>query len=94
MAGFDAINNFYETIAEDNRIGYTHISLYVTLLYFFQDKPLQNPLHIYREKIMVKARMSRRTYNKCMRELVEYGYLKYEPSSNPAQGSKVILNKL
>lgn len=94
MAGFDAINNFYETIAEDNRIGYSHISLYVTLLHFIQDGPLNNPLHIYREKIMLKARMSRRTYNKCMRELVEYGYIKYEPSSNPALGSKVILNKL
>ena len=94
MGGIEAINNFYETIAEDNRIGYSHISIYITLLYFIQDKPLNNPLHIYRERIMKTARMSRRTYNKCMRELVDYGYIKYEPSSNPAQGSKVILNKL
>ena len=94
MAGLEAINNFYETIAEDNRIGYSHISLYITLLYFIHDGPLNNTLHIYRNKIMQTARMSRRTYNKCMRELVDYGYLKYEPSSNPARGSKVILNKL
>lgn len=94
MEGLEAINNFYETIADDNRIGYSHISLYVALLYYIQDKPLQNPLHIYRNKIMQTARMSRRTYNKCMRELVDYGYLKYEPSSNPARGSKIILNKL
>ena len=94
MGGIEAINNFYETIAEDNRIGYSHISIYITLLYFIQDKPLNIPLHIYRERIMKTARMSRRTYNKCMRELVDYGYIKYEPSSNPAQGSKVYLKKL
>ena len=94
MGGFEAINNFYETIAEDNRIGNSHISLYVTLLYLMQGKPIKDPLFIYRARVMQISRMSRRTYNKCMRELVEYGYIKYEPSSNPAQGSKVILNKL
>ena len=94
MGGFEAINNFYDTIAEDNRIGYSHISLYVTLLYLMQGKPIKDPLFIYRARVMQISRMSRRTYNKCMRELVEYGYIKYEPSSNPAQGSKVILNKL
>lgn len=34
---------------------------------------------------------SKATYHKCMRELNDKGYLKYEPSFNPYKGSMVIL---
>ena len=34
---------------------------------------------------------SKATYHKCMRELNDKGYIKYEPSYNPFKGSMVIL---
>ena len=42
---------------------------------------------------MKNFRISRKTYNKCMKELQEYGYIRYKPSSNPQVGSKVQLKK-
>lgn len=36
---------------------------------------------------------SRATYHKVIRELQEFGYLKYFPSYHPVEGSKVEINE-
>jgi len=83
--------DFYEAIEDDGRIGASHISVYMALLLA---AGFENFIAAYRSEIIQKARISRRTYNKCMRELQEFGYIRYEPSSDPACASKVYLNKL
>ncbi|MDE3181931.1 MAG: hypothetical protein KGM16_00820 [Bacteroidota bacterium] len=98
---------FYEAIANDVRIGPTHICLYVALLNEWvmacaNDAivPERNVLMkkdsipLDRNVLMKNARISRRTYHKCMRELHEYGYIRYEPSSNPCLRSRVYLKRL
>lgn len=84
---------FYEAIAADARIGTTHICLYFALYHAvgFGNEEFSE---VNRDQLMLNARISRKTYNKCMKELQEYGYIKYEPSSNPQVGSKVQLKKL
>lgn len=94
MEDLQQLADFYETIADDARIGVTHICLYVALLHEWNLASLQNPIHIGRSSLMKNAKISRKTYNKCMRELQEYGYIKYEPSSNPFEKSRVCLNRL
>ncbi|MEP7376185.1 MAG: hypothetical protein ABI675_22505 [Chitinophagaceae bacterium] len=88
------LTNFYDTIAEDARIGVTHICLYMALVHESSISLSGSPVCITRHSLMKNARISRKTYNKCMKELQQYGYIKYEPSSNPSTGSKVYLNKL
>ena len=79
------------SIEHDPRIGATHISLYLSLLYT-QHQQSQNPITIKRPDIMRLAKIhSRHTYNICMNQLHEYGYIKYQPSSNPFEGSTVYL---
>ena len=34
------------------------------------------------------------TYHKCMKDLVEFGYIQYDPSYNPAVNSQVRLLKV
>ena len=86
---------FYETIVEDGRVGVTHISLYMALLNQLKFEQGKNPIIINRDTIMKTAKISsRRTYNRCINQLSEYGYIQYMPSSNPLVGSVVHFKRL
>lgn len=89
----EQLADFYEAIADDARIGTSHICLYLALCNAvgFVNGEL---IEVNRDQLMRYARISRKTYNKCMRELQEYGFIKYEPSSNPSRQSRVYLKKL
>jgi hypothetical protein len=91
----ESFTGFYETIADDCRISITHISLYMALLNQIKLDQGRNPIIINREKIMKTAKISsRRTYNRCINQLHEYGYIRYNPSSNPFSKSEVYLKRL
>lgn len=94
MEGSQTLTDFYETIADDARIGVTHICLYMALLHEWNLDANPNGISIDRHTLMKNARISRKTYHKCMIELQQYGYIKYEPSSNPMVKSRVYLNRL
>lgn len=86
------IAKFYTSIAEDARIGSTHISLYMALVHTQNLDGGVNPIHIKRDMIMLRAKIrARQTYNKCMNELSDYGYIIYMPASNSTVSSKVFL---
>jgi hypothetical protein len=54
-----------------------------------------NPVRITRADIMKGAKMNARfTYNKCINNLQEFGYITYSPASKPFSSSKVYLNGL
>ena len=82
-------------IEEDARIGTTHISLYMALLQQWNLNGGLNPVIITRAAIMKAAKINARyTYNKCMNNLQEFGYITYLPSSNPFTNSTVYLKGL
>ena len=88
------LTNFYSAIKNDHRIGATHISLYMALFQFYNLNRLQNPIQITRTAVMEVAKISGlATYHKCMRDLVEFGYIQYIPSYNPGISSQVFLLK-
>ena len=89
------LTSFYSAIKSDPRIGTTHISLYMALFQFYNLNRLSNPILITRTSVMEAAKISGlATYHKCMRDLVEYGYIQYIPSYNPAISSQVFLLSL
>lgn len=90
----EQLSAFYEAIAADARIGTSHICLYMALLNAMNPVYPEDEIEIDRNTVMRNARVSRRTYNKCMKELKELGYIKYSPSLNPFIGSKVSLKRL
>ncbi len=54
-----------------------------------------NPITIVRSNVMKAAKISaRHTYNKCMNNLQEFGYITYVPSFNQFSCSTVILRGL
>jgi len=95
MQMFEPLTVFYKAIADDARIGTTHISLYMALLQQWNLNGGMNPIIIARVTIMKAAKINARyTYYKCMNNLQEFGYITYLPSSNPCSSSTVFLKGL
>ena len=95
MEIFQPLSDFYKAIEDDVKINSTHISLYFALLQKWNLNQSQNPVLIVRDELMKTAKINaRHTYNKCMNELDEYGYINYSPSSNPFARSTVYLKQL
>jgi replication initiation and membrane attachment protein DnaB len=95
MGEVKELTSFFSAIREDNRIGTSHISLYMTLFQFYNLNQFKNPIEITRARVMEIAKISGlATYHKCMRDLAQFGYIQYMPSYNPALGSQVCLLKI
>lgn len=89
------LTGFFDRAIQDQTLHPTHISLYIVLFQFWNINSFQNPISITREEVMRISKIaSKATYHKCMKELNEKGYLKYEPSFNPFKGSSVHLLNL
>lgn len=93
MENLKPLSDFFLAIERDFRISTTHIAIYVALLQYRAGKGFINPIEVFRHEITPIAKVSSAyTYHKCIRELSEYGYLKYIPSFKKNQGSKVFFN--
>jgi hypothetical protein len=90
---FPPLTGFYTAIAADTRIGSSHISIYMALLQQWNLNGGTNPLKIERAIVMKAAKINaRQTYNKCIKNLQEFGYITYLPSLNQFTKSTVYLN--
>ena len=88
------MQDFYRMIACDARISATHVSIYMALLQKWNGEK-ESPLELHRPEIMRSAKISaRQTYNKCMNELKQYGYIRYMPSTGRGIESVIYLNTL
>jgi hypothetical protein len=90
MDNLKPLSDFFLAIEKDFRIGTTHIAIYAALLQYRAGKGFINPIKVFKREVTPIARISSaHTYYKCVRELSEYGYIKYEPSLRKTQGSKI-----
>lgn len=95
MEIFPPLTGFFEAIENDAKIGSTHISLYMALLQQWNLNEGKNPISIERNLIMRAAKINaRHTYNRCINDLKDFGYIIYEPSSNQFEPSVVHIKKL
>jgi hypothetical protein len=90
METLKPMSDFFMAIEKDFRISTTHIAIYAALLQYRIDKGFINPIQVFRQEVTSITKVSSpHTYHKCVRELSEYGYIKYEPSFKKTQGSKI-----
>ncbi|ALJ04130.1 transcriptional regulator [Pseudalgibacter alginicilyticus] len=86
------LTGFFDRIIHDSNLNPTHISLYLGLFQYWNINRFKNPISITRDEVMRISKIcSKATYHKCIRELNDKGYLKYEPSYNPFKGSMVYM---
>ena len=90
MDGLYYISDFFEAIETDARISITHIGIYAALLQYRIQNDFTNPIQVFSHEIMSIAKLSSAiTYHRCVKQLSEYGYIRYEPSFNRTKGSKI-----
>ncbi|MEO6729802.1 MAG: hypothetical protein ABIN01_01200 [Ferruginibacter sp.] len=88
----DLITNFITTAKEDPRVSMAHISLYTALVSYWFANGKTSPLCVFSHDIMPICKISgAATYHRSIRQLDEYGYIKYVPSFNHFLGSLVFL---
>lgn len=77
-------------MGNDHRLSVMHISLCAALFAAWQKSGYANPFGITRKQLMVHSKIaSVATYHKCIKELNELGYIRYQPSFSPKQESLV-----
>lgn len=84
------LNGAFDRFNNDNRIKQGHITLYLAFFQKWNREFFKRVISINREWIMEKAKFkSKTTYHNYIRDLNNWGYLRYYPSYHPAKGSKV-----
>lgn len=78
----------------DPRMGPHHIAIYIALFQSWCLNNGRNPIPVTQVRLREIAKVGRTTYHKCMRELEEYGYIKYVRSYSPVLGSLVYLEEM
>lgn len=86
------IIGFMEVIADDPRISPRHISLFLAILHFYCVQNSTNPVKVFSRELRKQSKISSvRNYYSCMRDLKEFGYIKYVPSFDPSVASSIYL---
>lgn len=84
----EQLDIFFKRIAHDPRIGISHISVFCAILQL-SIAGGQGPALFRSEEVMRVSKISGlATYHRCIRELNDYGYLRYEPSFNHRKKNK------
>lgn len=77
-------------MSSDKRLLATHVSLYTALFVCWQRQGFAQPFFVCRRVLMAFSKIaSVATYHKCIKEMNEFGYIRYQPSFNPKKGSLV-----
>lgn len=83
---------FLKKAADDRRLLPSHLSLVMAIFYFRTDDAPGAPTRISRSKLMRFSRIqSIATYHRCLKQLIDYGYISYEPSYHPKNASSIWL---
>lgn len=95
MEGSHQLSHFFNRIQADPRISVTHIGIYAALIRYWQQNGAKNSFNAFAKQIMQIAKISSSsTYHKCIKELLEYGYIDYRPSFSSERGSEISLRSL
>src|SRR4051812_37226667 len=83
MESIPELLNFFKAIREDPRIGPAHISLFMAIIQQWNSNNCRNPVAVFSYELMCLAKISGiATYHRSIRELNDFGYIKYQPSFN------------
>jgi hypothetical protein len=84
------LTEFFLAINDDHRISRSHISLYMALFEYWNLNHFNNHVSFTRKSIVSVARINGiSTYHRIIKELHDFGYIRYVPSFHPANGSQV-----
>lgn len=81
---------FFDKISTDQRISSTHIGVFAALFHYRLQRGFANPIQAYSHEIMSIAKISAiRTYCRCLRDMSDFGYIRYLPSKKKTVPSTI-----
>ena len=90
--GTKYLNSLYEAVLNDQRLQIRHTSLLMALILTCLHAGGDNPFIVTRARLMKLCKIqSKTTYHKCISELVEFGYIEYNPTYNSFRGTMIDL---
>lgn len=93
MAGSSKLVSFFSCSSCQQGITAHHISLFVSIYSIYESNNYANHFQVSRRKLMQLSKIhSKTTYHKCLKDLIDKGYILYEPTYHPLDGSKMIIN--
>lgn len=79
----------FENMDNHHQLTPYHISLYLALFRIWNQNYFNNPISVAREELMRMAKIgSITTYTRSLKDLHQFGFIKYEPSKNRHRASK------
>lgn len=94
METLKPLSEFFSAIENDGRISVTHIGMYAALLQFWKDQQYANPMQVFSHQIMRLAKISSSaTYHKRIKDLNDFGFIRYEPSYKRNAASKIFFRR-
>ncbi|APS38602.1 hypothetical protein [Salegentibacter sp. T436] len=86
------LNGVLRKFADDENISSSHRSLYLAFFEIWNQKRFPKTIRINSKQVMALAKIrSRTTYHKLLRDLNNWGYLQYRPTTSPHMGSLIEL---
>jgi hypothetical protein len=80
------LKDFFELAREDPKMSAAHVSLYFALRCEWELQCCPEQMVIGREEVMLQARIAgRSTFQKCLHDLHDGGYVKYLPAVGRAK---------
>lgn len=89
---FRTLKVILKRYACDPRLNVWHLAILIAIVQLMTRVEFDVPVSISRKKIMGLSRIGNYvTYHKYLSQLIEYGYIIYNPSYHPSLGSQVVL---
>ena len=84
------LKGFFDRLEADANMTAHHISLYMAIFNMWNKNRFREQFEVNRMDLMSMSRIgSAHTYSRCMKQLSDWGYVKYSARSNRYQVSKV-----
>lgn len=89
------LNAFFDHVRHDTRLTSFHVALYMALFHYWNVNRFISPISVPREDLMKLSAMgSKNTYLKSLRQLEDFGYIKYQPGSGNFFKNKIYITVL
>lgn len=82
------LNQFLKKVEESNKVCPTHINLHLALFYLWNHHHFQSPITTTHIELMHMSKFNfKTTFHKCIKDLVNWKWIKYLPSKSIYKGS-------
>lgn len=88
----EQLTSFLKLASGNRHFRQSHLSLYSAILMYHAKASFQNPFRVSRRELMEHSAIhSFSTYHRCIKDLVDNGFIEYWPSYHPSLASSVML---